>query len=125
MKTYRILCVDDEPMMRDVAALSLRRDPAFEVRTCSSGPEALASLDSWWPDLVVLDVVMPVMDGPEVLARLRERAPERPVPVVFVTARAQHEETERLKALGAAGVVAKPFNPATLAAVLRAFLPVS
>lgn len=125
MKTYRILCVDDEPMMREIAALSLKRDSSFEVRTCGSGSEALASLDAWWPDLVVLDVVMPVMDGPEFLVRLRERAPERAIPVVFVTARAQPEETERLKALGAVGVIRKPFNPATLASAVRAYLPAS
>jgi CheY-like chemotaxis protein len=123
MTTYRILYVDDDPMMCEITSLSLNRDPAFEVRTCGSGPEALAMLDGWRPDLVLLDVVMPGMDGPAVFAGLREHAPDNPIAVVFVTARTRPEEAERLLALGAAGIIAKPFVPATLAAAIRAHLP--
>lgn len=123
MSTYRILYVDDEPDMREVAVLSLQREPAFEVRACASGREALDLLDRWEPDLVMVDVVMPGMDGIELFSRLRARPSERPLPVVFISARGLSGDADRLKALGATGVIAKPFNPMTLAATVRRFLP--
>ncbi len=123
MSTFRILYVDDEPDMREIAVLSLRREPSFEVRACASGDDALTLLESWNPDLVLLDVVMPDMDGPEVLARIRAAHGERTPPVVFVSARGLTRDAEKLRALGAAGIVPKPFNPVTLAATVRRFLP--
>jgi len=118
MSLIRILYVDDEPDLREIAVLALELDPGFEVRSCSSGEEALAVFDAWKPDLVMLDVVMPGLDGPETLTRLRMR-PDGQVPVIFITARAQAVEAERLMALGAAGVIAKPFDPMTLARAVR------
>ena len=67
----KILYVDDEPDIREIAVLSLQRDPSFDVRPCGSGREALEAVKEWRPDLVMLDVVMPDMDGPAILARLR------------------------------------------------------
>ncbi len=122
----RILYVDDEADIREVATMSLELDPEIEVRACGSGQEALDAVEHWKPDLVLLDVMMPVMDGPETLARLR-RADLRSVaggavPIVFITARSQDSEVERLKSLGAAGVIAKPFDPMQLAEQVRSFL---
>ena len=123
MSTYRILYVDDEPDMREIAVLSLRREPSFEVRACGSGAEALALLDSWDPDLLMLDVVMPGMDGPELLAQIQGRRADRTPPVLFISARARSQDADKLKSLGATGVIAKPFNPMTLAATVRRYLP--
>jgi CheY-like chemotaxis protein len=76
----------------------------------------------WTPDLILCDAMMPEMDGPEVLARLRKSKALKSVPVVFITARAQPDETERLTALGAAAVIAKPFDPQTLSDTVRAHM---
>lgn len=118
----RVLYVDDEPDIREVASLALSLDPAFEVRTADSGTSALALVADWAPDIILLDVMMPVMDGPEVLARLREKAATAKTPVVFVTARAQQAEIQTFATLDARGVIAKPFDPMTLAAQVRSFL---
>jgi CheY-like chemotaxis protein len=117
----RILYVDDEADIREVAAIALELDPDFEVRTCASGPEALEVAPVWRPGLILLDVMMPGMDGPTTLARLRARPETAATPVVFITARTQAQEIERFLGLGAVGVIAKPFDPMTLAAQTRAF----
>lgn len=119
MTSLRILHVDDEPDIREVVELSLGLDPAFAVRSCSSGGEALATVGDWPPDLILCDVMMPVMDGPATLARLRESPRTAHIPVVFMTARAQTRELEHFKSLGASGVIAKPFDPMTLAHSVR------
>lgn len=117
----RILYVDDEPDIREVACLSLELDPDFEVRSCGSGAEALALLEqgTWLPDLVLLDVMMPGMDGPTTFGELRARPALAAIPVVFITARTQSYEVERFLKLGAIGVIAKPFDPMELAADAR------
>ena len=120
--TNRILYVDDEADIRDIAAMSLELDPQFEVRTASSGVDALPLAAEWKPDLILLDVMMPVMDGPTTFARLREQPETAQTPVVFITARTQAQEVEGFKALGAKGVIAKPFDPMSLAATVRSYL---
>jgi len=123
MVPLSVLYVDDEPDIREVVEISLGLDPAFAVRSCASGGEALATTADWSPDLILLDVIMPDMDGPMTLARMRERPHTANVPVVFMTARAQASELQALVALGAAGVIAKPFDPMTLAALVRRYAP--
>ncbi|HEX8214228.1 MAG TPA: response regulator [Allosphingosinicella sp.] len=120
--TIRILYVDDEADIRDIAAMSLELDPDFEVRTASSGTEALVFAAEWKPHLILLDVMMPVMDGPTTFARLGEQPETMGIPVVFITARTQAQEVEGFKALGAKGVIAKPFDPINLAATVRGYL---
>lgn len=122
MTALRILHVDDEPDIREVVELSLSLDPAFSVRSCASGNDALCAVMEWPPDLILCDVMMPVMDGPATLARLRESPSTAHIPVVFMTARAQTRELEHFKSLGATGVIAKPFDPMTLAASVRSHL---
>ena len=119
MTALRILHVDDEPDIREVVDLSLGLDPVFAVRSCDSGRNAVAAALDWSPDLMLVDVMMPGMDGPATLASLRRTPRTAGIPVVFMTARAETQEIERLKALGAAGVIAKPFDPMTLAAAVR------
>ncbi|UYY59614.1 response regulator [Sphingomonas sp. S2-65] len=115
----RILYVDDEADIREVAEMSLELDPEFEVRTCATGPEAIAQASAWQPDLVLLDVMMPEMDGPTVFAHLRAAPQTAAIPVVFITARTQASEVRGFEALGARGVLAKPFDPMTLAIKVR------
>jgi CheY-like chemotaxis protein len=123
MTAIRVLHVEDEPDIREVVEISLGLDPDFETRNCSSGQEALACVATWTPDIILLDVMMPLMDGPATLARLRENTDTASIPVVFMTARAQAREIDHFRSLGAAGVIPKPFDPMTLAAEVRAFAP--
>jgi two-component system, OmpR family, response regulator len=117
---HSILYVDDEEDIRAVVELSLQLDSSLDVVTCGSGVAALAYLEMHIPDLVVLDVMMPGLDGPATLAQMRARPETVAVPVIFLTAKAQRDELERFLQLGAIGVVSKPFDPMTLAQQLRA-----
>lgn len=123
MTDARILYVDDEDDIREVATLALELDGDMTVRTCASGAEALEAAASWQPDLILLDVMMPRMDGPTTLSRLRSAPATADIPVVFITARTQAGEVEQFKAMGALGVLAKPFDPMTLGSAVRAYLP--
>jgi CheY-like chemotaxis protein len=122
MTTLHVLYVDDEPDIREVAMLSLKLDPQIDCRAVDSGAKAIELLSdaAWAPDLILLDVMMPLMDGPTTLATLRALPASAATPVVFMTARAQGFERDRLLKLGAVGVIPKPFDPMTLAKQLRA-----
>lgn len=110
-----MLYVDDEPDIREVAVMSLELEPDFDIRSCASGQEALDTiLGGWVPDVILLDVMMPGMDGRETYARL-QGAGCGAIPVIFITARTQREDIDRLIELGARGVIAKPFDPLSLA----------
>jgi two-component system OmpR family response regulator len=122
MTALRILHVDDEPDIREVVEISLGLDPGFATRSCSSGEEALVAAIDWQPDIILCDVMMPVMDGPATLMRLRENALTASIPVIFMTARAQTRELDGFRSLGALGVIAKPFDPMTLAASVRSYV---
>ena len=124
MAPLNILYVDDEPDIREVACLSLSLDPELEVRAAESGRDALALLaaQAWRPDAVLLDVMMPDLDGPGTLQALRELPEHAATPVIFITARAQPHERSRFIELGAVGVITKPFDPMTLARDVRALL---
>jgi CheY-like chemotaxis protein len=122
MNAYRLLHVEDEPDIREVVEISIALDPGVTLKSCACGLDALAAAADWQPDMILMDVMMPVMDGPKVLARLRENVRTADIPVIFMTARAQTKEVERFLSLGAAGVIAKPFDPMTLAASVRAYL---
>ncbi|HEY1982890.1 MAG TPA: response regulator [Xanthobacteraceae bacterium] len=125
MTEFRILLVDDEPDIREVVDLSLGLDPEFKTRTCASGAEALAMAVEWSPALILLDVTMPLMDGPTTLANLRKNPRTSHIPVLFLTARMQTGEIDQYISLGAQGVLSKPFNAMTLAASVRDHLPPS
>lgn len=118
----RILYVDDEADIREVAHMSLELDPELEVRTCACGADAIEEAAAWQPDLILLDVMMPGMDGPTVFAHLREQPQTATIPVVFITARTQASEVRGFEALGALGVLAKPFDPMSLASRVRELL---
>ncbi len=116
----RICHIEDDADIREIALMALETIGGFEVAQCSSGSEALAVAPAMGPDMLLIDVMMPGMDGKATLAGLRRYPQLAAVPAVFMTARAQEEEVAELMALGAAGVVTKPFDPATLADELRA-----
>ena len=115
-----ILHVDDEPDIREVAAMSLQLDPLITLVSVGSGEEALSKLyGGLQPDVILLDVMMPKLDGPGTLARIREIDGYQQTPVLFMTARAQSQEQDRYLALGARAVILKPFDPMTLARDVR------
>lgn len=118
----RILYVDDEADIREVAELSLGLNPAWEIRTAGSGVEALSVIDEWAPELVLLDVMMPQMDGPQTLEAIRKRRSADDLPVIFITARVLATDRSRLMGLGATGVIAKPFDPMKLASDVAAIV---
>jgi len=110
----RILYVEDDPDIRAVAELALKDIAGYEVDLCCSGPEAVALARSITPDLVILDIMMPGMDGIETFKRLREIPGLATTPVVFMTAKAMQPEIGRYISLGAAAVIPKPFDPLEL-----------
>ncbi len=119
MPAARIMHVDDEPDVREVVRLSLEFDPQMTVRSCASGEEALAAARDWRPDLMLLDDVMPGMDGLATLAKLRMDRNTASIPIVFMSGRAHARELAHLASLGVAGVLAKPFEAAVLVEVVR------
>ena len=124
MSALQVLYVDDEPDIREIAAIALGLDPGIGVKVADSGEQALATIgaEGWWPDVILLDVMMPGMDGPAVLAAIAQAPRSASIPIVFITARTQSQDRARLLQLGAIGVIGKPFDPMTLAKELRAVL---
>ena len=117
----RILYVEDEVDIRTVAKLALEAVGGFEVEVAASGDEALLRVHDFAPDLLLLDVMMPGMDGPATLRALRAQSQTEFVPAIFMTARALPGEVAALKAEGALGVITKPFDPMALADQVRMF----
>jgi len=116
---HRILMVEDESDIQAVASLALEAVGGFEVEVCSSGAEAIVCAPRIEPDLLLLDVMMPEMDGPSTLQALRQLPQTAQTPVIFMTAKVQPQEVAYYKELGAIGVVSKPFDPMTLAATIN------
>jgi CheY-like chemotaxis protein len=114
-----ILFVEDDLDIQVVATMALEAVGGFSVTTCGSGGEAVSRFAEIAPDLVLLDVMMPGMDGPATLAALRQLPEAAGVPVVFMTARVQVHEMARYRELGAVDVIAKPFDPMTLADTVK------
>jgi CheY-like chemotaxis protein len=110
----RILHVEDAEDIRKIVEIVLVRMGGYEVHQCADGAAALAEGAGFAPDLILLDVVLPDMEGPEILQKLRDQPLLAAVPVIFMTGKSQREEIEDLVAVGAAGVLVKPFDPSTL-----------
>lgn len=113
-KLENVLCIDDEPDVLSVAQMSLETVGEFNVTAASSGKEGLEKAQAEKPDAILLDVMMPEMDGPATLKALRNIAMLKNVPVIFMTARVRTSEVDEYLALGADGVIPKPFDPMTL-----------
>ncbi len=110
----RILHVDDEPDIREVAKMTFEAIGGFTVGSCCSGQEAIDKAPDFAPDIILLDAMMPGMDGPTTLSELRKLSGTATTPVIFMTAKAQTSEIERFKDLGAIDVITKPFDPMTI-----------
>ena len=110
----KIVYADDEPDIREVVSITLSAIGNYDVVAYESGVEALEKAASENPDLILLDVMMPGLTGPETLAEFRKRPETQDVPAIFITAKAQAHEVEWLMDTGATGVVTKPFDPTTL-----------
>jgi two-component system OmpR family response regulator len=115
----RILLVEDDPDIREATILLLSDVASFEVRACGSATEALQSAPAFGPDLILLDVMMPGLDGEAAFAAFRQMPETTAAPVIFVTARVQPGEIVKYRELGALGVIPKPFDPDTLAETIQ------
>ena len=115
----RVLVVDDSLLIREVARISLEGSGDFAVQTAESGAQGLAAAIADRPDAILLDVVMPEMDGPATVQALRAHGETREIPVVLVTGRDQDEDRRAFAELGVAGVISKPFEAAALAGQVR------
>jgi len=112
----KILYVEDDPDIQDVAKMALEMLGGYGLCVCSSGAEAIAEAPGFEPDIILLDVMMPGMDGPTTLAQLRAIPSLAHTPAVFMTAKVMPSDIAHYKSLGAVDVIAKPFDPMTLAA---------
>jgi two-component system OmpR family response regulator len=116
----RVLYVDDDPDIRAVGTFAMEGVGGLTVKACASGAEAVASAEAFAPQVILLDVMMPGMDGPATLAALRALEGTATTPVVFMTAKVQPAEVALYKEMGVIEIIPKPFDPMTLAAEIRA-----
>jgi len=117
-----LLIVDDDDGIRQVASLALTRVGGFNVTSVPSGAKAIAYIQTNTVDVIILDVMMPLMDGPTTLEEIRRLENARHTPVIFLTAKALPSELEKLSRLGVIGVLTKPFDPMTLSLQIRELL---
>jgi CheY-like chemotaxis protein len=118
----KVLIIDDEDDIRRIARLSLSRIGHMDVIDAAGGAEGLRLAEEQRPDAILLDVMMPAMDGPATLAALRANPKTSDIPVLFLTAKALTAEIERLRELGARDVLTKPFDPVTLPTLIQSAL---
>ena len=118
----KVLIIDDEEDTRSIASMSLSILGGLEVLEAESGQDGINKAESEQPDVILLDMMMPVMDGSQTLIALQANPGTKKIPVIFLTAKAMSSEIERLKRMGAIGVLTKPFDPTILANQVRAIL---
>lgn len=116
----RVCYVEDDPDIQRIVRMSLERIGKMTVEVVGDSTKAVEVIQAFKPDLVMLDWMMPIMDGPAVFRKLREQEDLKALPVVFITAKASQKELGELRAMGAAGTVSKPFAPKDLPDQLRA-----
>ena len=114
MVLERILYAEDEPDIRAVATMALEILGGYEVMICNNGQEALRRVGGFQPNLILLDVMMPGLDGPATLQQLRANPFTAKIPVIFLTAKVQPSEVKQYQAMGALDVITKPFDPMML-----------
>jgi CheY-like chemotaxis protein len=119
---HRILIIDDEDDIREVAAMSLESVAGWEVILASSGAQGLVSAAEYLPDAILLDVMMPGMDGPTTFRELRKNPRTARIPVLLLTAKVQSNDQRRFADLGVEAVLFKPFDPMTLSAEISTVL---
>ncbi len=119
-KLEKILCIEDQLDIQAVVKVALESVGKLTVKTCDSGQQALREVLEFEPDLILLDVMMPGLDGPSTLSALRKIPETVETPVIFMTAKVMDSEVQSYKEMGAIGVIAKPFDPINLASQVRA-----
>ena len=122
MPDKRVLVIDDEEDIREIARDSLEIMGGYEVLTANSGTEGLTDARAQQPDVILLDMMMPGMDGSATFQRLQDDATTRDIPVILLTAKVQASDQLRFAELGVAGVIAKPFDPISLASQVAQIL---
>ncbi len=120
--SHRILIIDDEDDIREVAALSLETVAGWEVAMASSGAQGVARAAEYRPDAILLDVMMPGMDGPSTFRELKKNPATAKIPVVLLTAKVQSNDQRRFADLGVEAVLFKPFDPLTLSTQIAGVL---
>jgi len=115
----RILMVEDDLDIQTVAQFALEAVGGFHVQVCGDGKTALEQTQAFQPDLILLDVMMPDMDGPAVLKALRANSQMANTPIIFMTAKVQPQEVAHYKELGALEVISKPFDPMLLSETIH------
>lgn len=115
-KLKRILYAEDEPDVQTVVELTIQSMSNYDIKICNNGKELLETVEDYNPDLILLDVMMPEMDGPTTFKNLQENDKVKNIPVIFMTAKAQTHEVENFKNSGIIGVITKPFDPLQLCA---------
>ncbi len=113
----RVLCVEDDPDIQIILQFTFENDQVA-VAICDDGRAAVAQATEFKPDLILMDVMMPKMDGPTTFRTLRENAATANIPVIFMTAKIQSQDVQNYQSMGVLDVIAKPFDPATLVAEL-------
>lgn len=114
MASKRILIIDDEADIREATQLCLEITGQWEVLKASSGQEGIAIAETETPDAILLDVMMPGMDGLTILQKLQENTKTRQIPVIILTAKAQSSEQRQFSQLNVSSVITKPYDPLTL-----------
>lgn len=122
MKIDKVLMVDDDDYIRKIAEISLKKVGKWQVSLAKSGHDALAMVQNETPDVILMDVTMPEMDGPATFARLQASPSTSGIPVIFMTGHVMAEEVESYRKLGVAGVINKPFDPMKLPQEIRRLL---
>jgi CheY-like chemotaxis protein len=115
----KILYAEDEPDIQSIAQIALEMVGGYTLKVCNNGQEALDAAEAYAPDLILLDVMMPTMDGPAALAEIRKIPALENVPVIFMTAKVQNQEMDEYKQMGAIDVIAKPFDPMILSETIQ------
>jgi CheY-like chemotaxis protein len=116
----KVCYVEDDEDIQRIVRMSLERIGKMTVQVVSDPTQAIEAMKSFGPDLVMLDWMMPAMDGPTLYRKMKEDAGTSALPVVFITAKAAQRDLDELKGLGAAGTISKPFSPKDLPDQLRA-----
>lgn len=116
---HRVLHIEDDPSIQEIVRIALELVGGLTVKSCSSGAEGVDAAEAFDPHFILLDVMMPGMDGPQTLRHLRAKPALDRVPIVFMTAKVQPPEIEEYRRMGAAHVITKPFDPMTLPEQIR------
>lgn len=116
----KILYAEDEPDVQTIVELTVQTMSEYQIKICNNGKELLKCVSEFNPDLILLDVMMPEMDGPTTFRNLQSEENTKDIPVIFMTAKAQVHEIEIFKEIGVVGIITKPFDPMNLCDEIQA-----